>query len=323
MVQIEEGSVRNQILISVLDLYMIGNLDGDGNGILDPQEVLQRRSRIEEELLPHFRIFVDGAELEGSVVGFESLPGGYLEISRIHPLDEKAATLILHSTFHVLTDELHSVVGNVTLHERPTPFLLNFREPEYEVRLTSLGGSTGTVFTSFLLLGIEHIFTGYDHVAFLLGLIVLGGSLLSLLGIVSAFTIAHSLTLVLATLDVVVPPTQFIEAAIALSICYVAAENLFLREVRFRWMVSFFFGLVHGFGFSGILRELGLPSGQVVVSLLSFNLGVEVGQVAIVAIAFPVVLFLMHKRWHKPAVVVTSVLIFGLGMVWFIERISW
>lgn len=322
MVQVQEGQVHSQVLVSVLDLYRIESLDTDGNGLLDAEEVVQGQSRIEEQLLSHFRILVDGEEAEASVIGFDILPGGFLEISRVHTLKEDSDELRLNSTFHIFTNELHSVVGNLTIHEDPTPFLLNFRNPVHTVSLSSNSNSAGAVFLSFLTLGIEHIFTGYDHIAFLLGLIVLGGSLVPLIGIVSAFTIAHSITLVLATLDVVTLPPRFIEAAIALSICYVAAENLFVKEVRFRWIVSFLFGLVHGFGFSSILRELSLPPGQVVTSLLSFNLGVEVGQVIIVAVALPVILFLMRQRWHKTAVIVTSTLIFGFGAVWFVQRIT-
>ena len=127
---------------------------------------------------------------------------------------------------------------------------------------------------SFFLLGIEHILTGYDHLLFLLALILRGGNLWSLFKIITAFTIAHSITLALAALNIVMLPERLVEATIALSIAYVAAENLFMRKaVSHRWAVSFLFGLVHGFGFSNVLRELGLPKEGLLWSLLNFNLG--------------------------------------------------
>src|SRR5262249_5353025 len=118
---------------------------------------------------------------------------------------------------------------------------------------------------SFVRLGIEHILTGWDHLLFLLGLLLRGGSWFALAKIVTAFTLAHSITLALAALDIVVLPDRLVEAVIALSIAFVAAENLFGKPVvARRWLVSFCFGLVHGFGFSAALRELGLASSGLV-----------------------------------------------------------
>ena len=136
---------------------------------------------------------------------------------------------------------------------------------------------------SFFPLGIEHILTGYDHLLFLLALMLRGGGLWSLLKIITAFTIAHSITLALAALDVIVLPGALVESVIALSIAYVALENLLPRYAASRrWTVSFVFGLVHGFGFSSVLREIGLPKENLLLSLLNFNLGVEAGQLTVV-----------------------------------------
>jgi hypothetical protein len=145
----------------------------------------------------------------------------------------------------------------------------------------------------YLLVGIEHIFTGYDHLAFLFGLLVVAGfarlraGLRYVLGVVTAFTVAHSLTLVAAGLDWVRLPSRVVEPAIALSIFYVAMENLFVATPRRRWLLTFGFGLIHGFGFASVLREIGLPARGLVASLLSFNVGVELGQLAVVAAIAP------------------------------------
>ncbi len=174
---------------------------------------------------------------------------------------------------------------------------------------------------SFVLLGIHHILSGYDHLLFVIGLLLPGGDLLALAKIITAFTIAHSVTLSLAVLQVVTLPDRLIEAVIALSIAYVAAENLVGRPaVSRRWLVSFCFGLVHGFGFSSALRELGLPAHGLVLSLLGFNVGIEVGQALVVAICLPLLALVRRTRWSHPAVVTSSVAILLVGLVLFVER---
>jgi hydrogenase/urease accessory protein HupE len=172
----------------------------------------------------------------------------------------------------------------------------------------------------FLKLGIVHILIGYDHIAFLIGLLLTGGSTLTIVKIVTAFTAAHSVTLSLAVLDVVTLNPTVVEAGIALSIVYVAAENLVTQRREGRWVVSFLFGLVHGFGFAGVLKELALPSSALVASLVSFNIGVELAQVAIVVLVVPVLYALTRTRVHAPLTRVASVVILSLGLFWLYQR---
>jgi hydrogenase/urease accessory protein HupE len=174
---------------------------------------------------------------------------------------------------------------------------------------------------SFFRLGIEHILTGYDHLLFLLALMLRGGGLWSLLKIITAFTIAHSITLALAALDVVVLPSALVESVIALSIAYVALENLLPRyAVSRRWAVSFLFGLVHGFGFSSILREIGLPKENLLLSLLNFNLGVEAGQLTVVLLVVPILMRLKARKWEPTLVATVSGVILAIGLALFIDR---
>jgi hydrogenase/urease accessory protein HupE len=181
------------------------------------------------------------------------------------------------------------------------------------------GGARGT--GSFFLLGVEHIVTGYDHLLFLLALLLPGGGLLSLAKIITAFTIAHSITLTLAVLQVVTLPDRLIEAVIALSIAFVAAENLFFEPmISRRWLVSFGFGLVHGFGFSSALRELGLPRQGLLLSLFGFNAGVEAGQALVIVACLPLLLLLRRTRWASPAISTCSIAVLAVGLVLFVER---
>jgi hypothetical protein len=195
-------------------------------------------------------------------------------------------------------------------------------EPSFEVRRVR---SVAAEAFRFVLLGIEHIFTGYDHVAFLIGLLLLGGSLIELIKIVTAFTVAHSITLALATLDVLAPSPRLIEPLIAASIVYVGVENLWaLRAraaasaLRHRWMITFAFGLVHGFGFASVLRGLQLPRAVLATGLVSFNIGVELGQVAIVLAAVPLLRRLRSLPVFSPAL---SACVSALGIFWLAQRL--
>lgn len=175
---------------------------------------------------------------------------------------------------------------------------------------------------SFFALGIEHILTGYDHLLFLLVLILRGGGLVQLLKIVTAFTVAHTITLGLAVFDLVVLPGALVEAVIALSIAYVAAENLFPKyAISRRWTVSFLFGLVHGFGFSSVLKEIGLPQDNLLLSLLNFNLGVEAGQAAVVLLLLPLLIRMRQRSWEPKVAMGLSAIVLVVGLVLFVERV--
>jgi hydrogenase/urease accessory protein HupE len=196
------------------------------------------------------------------------------------------------------------------------------------VTLSAPAPSLLSTLERYLLTGIEHIFLGYDHIAFLVAVVLWARRLVPVIKIVTAFTIAHSITLSLAALNIVVIPSAFVEPAIAASIVFVALENFFSRHVDGRWRVTFAFGLVHGFGFAGALREIGLPTNAVATALAAFNIGVEIGQVAIVAIVIPALVVLdrlMTDDKAEPAraaslVYALSALITVLGSYWFVTR---
>jgi hypothetical protein len=196
---------------------------------------------------------------------------------------------------------------------------------------TSVDFFTGTrqglfaVFTTFTASGIHHIAIGPDHILFIIGLLLLGGSLPRLLAIVTAFTLGHSVTLALATLQIVDPPARLIEPAIALSIVYVGADNLLSggkgRDVR-AW-IALLFGLVHGFGFASVLRAAGLPNEALGVSLFSFNFGVEIGQAIIVIVVASALQVLRRRNAVLARHVATagSVIVMLAGAFWFLQRV--
>lgn len=199
--------------------------------------------------------------------------------------------------------------------------LLDAQNSEFKASLSPSRSLVG-MFGQLLVTGIEHILTGYDHLAFLLALLLAATSLREVTKIITSFTIAHSITLAMSALDVVSIPSIIVEPMIAVSIVFVGIENLLRREPRGRWMLTFGFGLIHGFGFASALKEMGIGHGlRAAVPLLSFNLGVEAGQLAIAAAVLPVI-WMLRRR---PTFVVRfapacSLLIALAGGYWLLVR---
>jgi hydrogenase/urease accessory protein HupE len=182
-----------------------------------------------------------------------------------------------------------------------------------------------TSFADFFVMGVKHIWTGYDHLLFLFGLLIVTRNFAASVKIITCFTIAHSITLAVATLSLIQISSRIVEPLIAASIVYVGTENLFRGDdPKGRWLLTFGFGLIHGFGFASVLKELGVGANGsgITVPLVSFNLGVEVGQIAIAALVLPVIWKLRARpvfvrRW-VPA---CSVLVALLGGYWFVQRV--
>jgi hydrogenase/urease accessory protein HupE len=178
-------------------------------------------------------------------------------------------------------------------------------------------------FRKFLVLGVEQMLTGYDHLVFLFGLLLMCGTFRSATKIITAFTVAYSITLALATYNIVSFPSRIVEPMIAVSIGYVGVENIWPHNLDKRWLFTFGFGLIHGLGFASVLRDLGIGANGsgAVIPLLSFNLGIELGQISIAAIVLPIVWSLRRQplfvaRWVPACSVVVAL----LGSYWFIQR---
>lgn len=180
------------------------------------------------------------------------------------------------------------------------------------------------IFARYVALGFTHILPkGVDHILFVLGLFLLSLRLRPLLWQVSAFTLAHTLTLALSLYGVVNLPASVVEPLIALSIVFIAVENLFTDRLRtWRTLTVFSFGLLHGLGFAGVLTEIGLPANARLTALLGFNIGVECGQLAVIAIAFLTIGWFRHHSWYRPAIAIPASLVICMtGAYWTLSRI--
>jgi hypothetical protein len=185
--------------------------------------------------------------------------------------------------------------------------------------------SLSALVVEYIELGFTHIIPrGLDHIIFILGLTLISKRLIDLVIQVTAFTVAHSVTLALGLYGVLELPSSIVEPLIAASIIYIAVENIWHHKVnRSRALVVFAFGLLHGLGFAGVLTELGLPERDFVVGLLSFNAGVELGQLAIILVAYlSVGIWVLRYPWYQSRVAVPLSLLIGIiGCYWFVERV--
>lgn len=176
----------------------------------------------------------------------------------------------------------------------------------------------------YIVIGFEHIVPkGLDHILFVLGLFLLSVRLVPLLWQVSAFTVAHTITLGMTIYGVVALPASIVEPLIALSIAYVGIENCFSGKLKpWRVLLVFVFGLLHGMGFAGVLQEIGLPDGEFLTALISFNVGVELGQLAVIVVAFYIVGWFRHAEWYRQRIVIPASLAIAVtGLYWAWERV--
>ena len=338
--------------IALRDLDVALDLDSDADGKLTWAEVRGAWPRIEAYALQH--ISIDGCPLTAKSRGLERRnDGAYAVLYLSSPCTLAARPVIAYSLFAEV-DPTHRGIAKV---QRPGQEVsLSVLEPgsaRGAGSATAAGAASGAASSpassapgavspsrwEFLVEGVRHILGGYDHVLFLLCLLLpsvtrrtptgwrpverLSQAVWPIVGIVSAFTVAHSITLCLAALKIVSLSSAFIEPAIAVTIALAAIDNLLpIFPVR-RVVVTFFFGLIHGFGFASVLAELNLPTGAFAWALLQFNVGLELGQLMIVAVATTLLFSIRAWTGYAKAVVGGgSIVALVIASLWFVERVA-
>ena len=318
-------------------------LDGDGDRILSAPELAEARGEIERYLLGAWRLSAGSVALAGVLERLEPddpAALGPFDLQRVEAEfvfrgEQELAVVTLESRLFHETNPWHKDLVSVVFHGvDPVPH--TFEGPDARWTFEPARVRRPGVLAQFVRLGVDHIRTGFDHQAFLLALLVCSRRLRTLIGVVTAFTLAHSLTLACAAVGWIDVPARFVELAIALSIAYVACDNLLRREPRNPWFEAFFFGLLHGLGFAGFLADALVGEPLLLTALVGFNLGVELGQIVLVLFVTAVVwvVFRSHRRVPEdperprgivPAGVrlVVSVLVAAAGFYWFAERAGW
>jgi hydrogenase/urease accessory protein HupE len=305
-----------------LDVALGSDLAPAG-GPVRAESLARASSRVAEYAMAHTRVFNSaGGSCIGRVGAIEP-KAEHVLVSTTWRCPPLAGTLVYQTSLFQEIDpaarHMFTASGDVR-----RMALLSASTPRVTLASTQVG--LREVLVHYFAAGVEHIAIGYDHIAFLLAVILWGRRPLPLIGVVTAFTVAHSVTLTLAVLELAVVPARVVEVLIALSIVYVAAENFFVRDLRRRWLVTFVFGLIHGFGFASVLRDYGLPREALAPALAAFNVGVEAGQLLVVAVALGAGYVLQRvlpasERMRQASPLMLSGCILILGLYWTARRV--
>lgn len=324
--------------IALRDLdYAIG-LDSDDNGEITWGEVRNRRNAVFNYALSHLNIAAgkQSCTLQpGDYLIDSHTDGAYSVLMFAASCGAELANITVDYSLLFDLDPQHRGLLRVEYGQATHTAVLGPSHDSQQIELAEV--KHGTAFLQYVKEGVWHIWVGYDHILFLLSLLFpavlirenrgwlpaekFRPVLIEVVKIVTAFTVAHSLTLSLATLGVIELPSRWIESAIAASVVLAALNNVYPLISRKLWLIAFGFGLVHGLGFANVLKDLGLPKHMLILALLAFNLGVEAGQLAIVSVFLPAA-FLLRRSWGYRQLLVHagSMLIVCIALIWLAER---
>jgi len=331
-------SLRGQWDIALRDLDNALGLDANADGDITWGEVRSRQADIGAYAISRLQVSSGGERCSLSPTAYlidTHTDGAYAVMTFTGACPQPGPTLALDYRLFEGLDPQHRGLLNFVENGQSRSVVFGADTPHRIVG----GDSSGPVrqFATYLNEGVWHIWTGFDHILFLLSLLLpavlvrhhdrwqagasFRASFIDVAKVVTAFTLAHSITLSLAALSIVVLPSRLVESGIALSVVLASLNNVFPVVANGRWIAAFGFGLLHGFGFAGALHDLGLPAGSLALSLAGFNLGVEAGQLAIVMLFLPLA-FALRSTWAYRRMVFAggSVAIATLASVWLVER---
>jgi hydrogenase/urease accessory protein HupE len=315
----EGDTLRVEFILNLFDLHHLQpTIDPNGDGAVSDDEYRSSLAIIEQVILEHFTVAAPDAPKAMRVEDCQREGSSIVHIHIVYTFSHPITAVKATSTMPDITQSDHYHLLQIATGDGTSQIVLDANHSSVDLDIAA--PTAGESIREFVMLGVQHIVTGYDHLAFLLGLLITTSTLKSLVRVVTSFTVAHSVTLALATFGLVSLPPRLIESTIALSIAYIAIENFMGTTLVHRWKVTFLFGLVHGFGFSNVLREMQLTRGLLGLSLFSFNVGVEIGQLAFVCAVFPIVFYLGATRWKQQVLSGTSFAIMALGFYWFVQR---
>ncbi len=327
--------------IALRDLDYVLQLDRDGNGELTWGEVRQRSGDIARYATERLQLSSGDAAclLEGGapLMLDRHSDGAYAVLNLTGRCGGAGAELKLRYSLLFDVDPSHRGLVQWVAPGGDTAQALVFAAGSAEQSLALQASGAWPTLRQYVVEGVWHIWIGFDHILFLLALLLpsvlvrragawqpvggLRGAVVEVLKVVTAFTVAHSITLSLAALGIITLPSRLVESVIAASVVLAALNNLRGTIESRRWLLAFIFGLIHGFGFASVLADLGLPQGALVLALVGFNVGVELGQLAIVAAFLPLAYGLRKTRFYRLGILMGgSIMVALLATWWFIER---
>lgn len=329
------GQVQVELDLAIRDLALSFPLDADRDEQVSWGELEDIQAPLNEWVLDHVALSVGPStcDLKPSGLAVRHYDDGAYATVRMTADCPSRTGFKVHYGLLFDVDPQHRAIITLRNGPRADTGIASAGRTEVPV-----GAESSHPFLDFLREGVHHILIGYDHLAFLVSLLLPAAllrrdrawtpsphfrtSLGHVLGIVTAFTAAHSITLTLAALGWVTPVSRWVEVAIAASVMMAALNNVFPLVIRRLWLVGFGFGLIHGFGFAGALGELGLPQGARLQALVGFNLGVELGQLVVVALLLPLLFAVRNRPWYRKACLpIASIAIACLAAFWLWVRI--
>jgi len=319
---LQRGAIEGTLVAHIFDVAHDLNVEPPER-LLDANLVSARAASIVALLSPRLMISADGQPLRAEWSQVEIVAERQSIRLRLRCTLGRSPGTVNVAAVMFPYDPNHQTFLNVYEGEALTQAILDSRRISFEYFAGTRQGAWAVV-KRFIPSGVHHILIGPDHLLFLVGLLLLGGTVRQLTLVVTAFTVAHSITLSLAALNIVTPPARLIEPAIALSIVYVGADNLLVRGGRdVRAWIAFAFGFIHGFGFANVLREMDLPSRALGWSLFSFNFGVEIGQLIVVLVVASALALLRARSAAagRQLAFAGSLAVIAAGTFWFIQRV--
>lgn len=351
-IKMEEKRTEIIFTLDTLSIFeLLPKIDANKNWVLEKSEIKMERHHLEELLTEGLTLDVDNKEQTPVVKKMELVKKEnkeFLSVDMTFPSVAPGETVVFNDGFYfndtgtnyvnLISASYRGETSEAVLQGSERTWTMLVTEVQQE-QGSGLGAgsamqpdergaavqpaekSSASSWFSFFKLGMLHILTGYDHLLFLFALLLRKQTFKQYAAIVTSFTLAHSITLSLAVLGVVTLPSRFVEAVIAFSICYVALENIFRKEIRHRWSITFMFGLIHGLGFASILKEMAIPKSHLAVALVNFNLGIEAVQLSIVLLLLPLLAYLFKWKSSQKIVTYGSYAIVAMGAIWLVERV--
>ena len=337
-IRVEGVNVSGQWDIALRDLELAIGLDDNGDGDVTWGEVKAHHADIAAYTLARLKLRAGGADCSARATEFlvdDHSDGAYSVMRFAASCPAEVTTIEIGYSLFADLDPQHKGLLRLEHGSATSTAIFSPERPAQSFELARI--SALTQFFDYGREGVWHIWIGFDHVLFLLSLLLPavfafeGGrwqpiarfppAFWEVFKIVTSFTVAHSITLSLAALGVISLPSRLVESAIAISVLLAALNNVFPVVHGRRWMVAFAFGLIHGFGFASVLKDLGLPQGALLVALVGFNLGVELGQLAIVSAFLPATYWLRASWFYRRLVFVAgSLAIVAIAAIWLVER---
>ncbi|MGM0875163.1 MAG: HupE/UreJ family protein [Bacillota bacterium] len=322
-ISFDNNGLRYELNLDYLELARIVDLGITTDySATDLKEALKKNNKkLEKYFQSNFLVFNQGVKLEGAIVETDverKLDREYANIIFHFPIENKdtAALQITYDIFFEDNDPAHRNIVSYDLGNKTGQFVFTSSERDFHLgKETMLGQSI-----PFIKLGLHHILIGLDHILFIIALVVTSRKIIDVIKIMTLFTLAHSVTLGLTALKLLSIPADIVEPLIALSVAFVAIERFLGLSEKYRFGVVFIFGLIHGIGFAGAL-ELSNPTDWTAIwPIFTFNVGVEVGQALIIALLFPMLLFIRKFKWSYPVHFAVNTAIFIIGLTWYFQR---